>query len=151
MAAEIRQEHELPFPIERVWRALTNASEMSQWMSMSDIKPVVGHRFRLIDRSNPHWDGVITCEVVAVEAPRRLVYTWSTAGFGPHEVEWTLQPTATGTRVRLRHSGFAPDWVMHAMVARGYETLFQLLRAFLESGKPQREAYTPTPAQLGGA
>ena len=49
--------------------------------------------------------------VVAVEADRRIVFTWGYEGggqavpAGSSTVEITLEPQAGGTRVRLRHAG----------------------------------------------
>lgn len=149
MAAEIRQEVELPFPVERVWKALTDAREVSQWKSTSDIRPVKGARFRLVEKPTPQWDGVIQCEVLEVDAPSRLVYSWQLPGEGLHRVEWTLRATPKGTLLRVRHTGFAEDWFLRAMVTRGYESLLARLPTFLLTGRPQREAYTPTPAQQG--
>lgn len=148
MAAEIRHDVELPFPIERVWKALTDTDELGRWFSTSTMKPVAGNRFRLLDPANPHWDGIRRCEVLEIVPPRRLVYSWQMGDDAPHRVEWTLVPTPSGTRLSLRHSGFAPEWPLRAMVEQGYATLLPRLEAFLRTGQAQRAAYAPTPAQL---
>lgn len=149
MAAEIRQEHDLPFPVERVWKALTDADELAKWSTTTDFKPVVGHRYHNYDTPNEHWDGIMRGEVLEVDAPRRLVATWESGGEGPHRVEWTLTPTENGTRLRLRHSGFAPDWPMRAMIEDGYSVLLGRLEGLLATGEPQRSRHEPTAAQLG--
>jgi uncharacterized protein YndB with AHSA1/START domain len=43
--------------------------------------------------------------VTHLDAPRRLAYTWKSDKVDTF-VEWTLQPTPSGTRVELVHSGF---------------------------------------------
>ncbi|WP_242549454.1 SRPBCC family protein [Alicyclobacillus mali (ex Roth et al. 2021)] len=42
------------------------------------------------------WNGVVEGEVLAVQAPRRLVYTWESLG-EKNEIEWKLEETAEGT------------------------------------------------------
>jgi uncharacterized protein YndB with AHSA1/START domain len=38
-------ERELPFPAERIWRALTQPHLIEEWLMKNDFKPVVDHRF----------------------------------------------------------------------------------------------------------
>ncbi len=38
-------EREIPFPPEKIWRALTQPHLIEEWLMKSDFKPVVGHRF----------------------------------------------------------------------------------------------------------
>lgn len=151
MAAEIRQEHDLPFPVERVWKALTDADELAKWSTTTDFKPVVGHRYRNYDTPNEHWDGIMQGEVLEVDAPHRLVATWESGGDGPHRVEWTLTPTGSGTRLSLRHSGFAPDWPLQALIDGGYKVLIGRMEDLLRTGKAQRPRYEPTSAQQAAA
>lgn len=96
-------ERETPYPVEKVWRALTQPHLIEAWLMKADFRPVVGHRFDL----RADW-GVIDCEVLEVEPNRRLSYTW-----GDHDlksiVTWTLSPTSTGTRLRMEQTGFRPD------------------------------------------
>ena len=70
----ISLEFDLPHPPVKVWRALT-------W-----------------------WDGIVRCEVLEVDPPKRLRYSWPS---GPESsgldtvVTWTLTPTPSGgTRTR---------------------------------------------------
>lgn len=93
-------EREFPFPAERLWRALTQPHLIAEWLLACDFKPVVGHCFEL----SFDWS-VIGCEVLEVEANRKLSYSW-----GDHDlqtvVHWTLTPTAEGTHLRMEQSGF---------------------------------------------
>jgi len=148
MAVEIRQEHDLPFPVERVWKALTDAEELCKWAQTTDFRPQVGATYHDYDEPNEHWDGIMRGEVLEVEPPRRLLVTWNSGGDGPHRIEWTLAPTREGTRLRVRHSRFAPDWPFRAMIEGGYRELIGRLRALLETGEPQRVRWEPTPEQL---
>ncbi|MHB8586185.1 MAG: SRPBCC family protein [Thermoplasmatota archaeon] len=148
MAAEIRQEVELPQPVQRVWKALTDTEELRKWFATSTLRLEKGKPFRMYAAANPQWDGIWRCSVIDFAAPRRLVYSWQVGEDPPHRVEWTLTPTSVGTLLRVRHSGFAPDWALRAIVTRGIEGLLGNLRVYLRTGEPQLKPYTPTPEQL---
>jgi uncharacterized protein YndB with AHSA1/START domain len=51
---------------------------------------------------------VVLAEVLEVDKPRRLSYTWGAFSLAS-TVTWTLTPTAGGTHVRMEHKGFGPD------------------------------------------
>jgi uncharacterized protein YndB with AHSA1/START domain len=107
-------EREIPHPPEKIWRALTQAPLIEEWLMKNDFKPVVGHRFNLRAEPQPHWNGVTDCEVLAVEPNKRLSYTWNSSGDEAANglktiVTWTLTPTSTGTHVRMEQSGFRAD------------------------------------------
>ena len=38
-------ERTMPHPPEKIWRALTSAELVGQWLMNNDFQPVVGHRF----------------------------------------------------------------------------------------------------------
>ncbi len=97
----------LPHPPQKVWRALTQGPLIEAWLMANDFEPVVGHRFNLRAEPNPHWNGVVDCEVLAVEPHQRLVYTWG-AGIQT-VVTFTLTPVEGGTRLRMVQSGFRPQ------------------------------------------
>ena len=99
-------EREVPFPPEKIWRALTQPHLIEEWLMKSDFKPVVGHRFNL--RGPARLDGVVDCQVMAVEPNKILSYTWAAYGL-ESVVTWTLTPTSTGTHLRMEQSGFRPD------------------------------------------
>jgi len=96
-------ERELPFPPEKIWRALTQPHLIEAWLMKNDFEPVTGHRFSL----RADW-GAVDCRVRAVEPNRTLSYTWGAYGLAS-VVTWTLTPTPTGTHLRMEQSGFRPD------------------------------------------
>ena len=112
-ATEIRSvvvEREISCPPEKLWRALTQPHLIEEWLMKNDFTPLVGHRFKL----RGDWGGVLDCEVLAVEPPRTLSYTWDhkheNAAFNlTSVVTFTLTPTSTGTHLRMEQSGFRPD------------------------------------------
>lgn len=96
-------EREVPFPPEKIWRALTQPHLIEEWLMKNDFKPDEGHRFNL----SAGW-GAVSCQVRTVEPNRTLSYTWETKDL-ESVVTWTLTPTGTGTRLRMEQTGFRPD------------------------------------------
>lgn len=96
-------ERELPYPPEKLWRALTQPHLIEAWLMKNDFLPAAGHRFNF----RADW-GVVDCEVTALEPHKTLAYTWAAHGLDS-VVTWTLAPTAKGTRLRMEQAGFRPD------------------------------------------
>ena len=92
-------------PPEKVWRALTERDAIAQWLMENDFVAKVGHRFQLRAKPQPGWSGIVDGEVLEVDPPRRLSYTWKNENVDTI-VTITLSPTDQGTRLRLEHSGF---------------------------------------------
>ena len=96
-------EREVPYPPEKIWRALTQPHLIEDWLMKNDFKPVMDHRFKL----TADWGGV-DCQVTALEPNRTLAYRWDAMGL-ESIVTWTLTPTATGTSLRMEQAGFRSD------------------------------------------
>jgi uncharacterized protein YndB with AHSA1/START domain len=101
-------ERELPYPLEKIWRALTQPHLIEEWLMKNDFKPVVGHQFSLRMDPQPNWNGVIDCQVLVVEPNKTLSYAWGALGLAS-VVTFTLTPTRTGTHLRMEQTGFRPD------------------------------------------
>jgi uncharacterized protein YndB with AHSA1/START domain len=96
-------EREVPFPPEKIWRALTQPHLIEEWLMKNDFMPVADHRFTL----RGDW-GSVDCQVLTLEPNKTLSYAWGAMGLAS-VVTWTLTPTNDGTRLRLEHSGFRPE------------------------------------------
>ena len=96
-------ERDMPFPPEKIWRALTQPQSIEEWLMKNDFKPVVDHRFSL----RADW-GAVDCQVLEVEPNKTLSYTWAAYSL-ESVVTWTLTPSGTGTHLRMEQSGFRPD------------------------------------------
>jgi len=96
-------EREIPFPPQKIWRALTQPHLIEEWLMKNDFKPLVDHRFKL----SADW-GSVDCQVLAVEPDKTLTYTWAAMGL-ESVVTWTLTPTSSGTKLRMEQSGFAAN------------------------------------------
>jgi uncharacterized protein YndB with AHSA1/START domain len=106
-------EREIPYPPEKIWRALSQPHLIEEWLMKNDFTPVVGYRFNL----RADW-GVVDCQVLAVEPNKTLSYTWCAYGL-ESVVTWTLTPTSTGTHLRMEQSGFRTDQPQYYQGAKG--------------------------------
>jgi uncharacterized protein YndB with AHSA1/START domain len=105
----------MPHPPEKIWRALTQSALVEEWLMKNDFEPRVGHRFNF--RATPipgMWNGCTDCEVLALDEPTRLVYSWSASGEEAKDglktiVTWTITRTDGGALVRMEQAGFRPQ------------------------------------------
>jgi uncharacterized protein YndB with AHSA1/START domain len=95
-----------PYPIERVWRALTDSEAMADWLMENDFKPEIGHRFQFHTKPAPGFDGIVDCEVLELQPPRRMAFSWKGGGIDTIAT-FTLEPVPEGTHLRLEHAGFS--------------------------------------------
>jgi uncharacterized protein YndB with AHSA1/START domain len=64
-------------------------------------------RFRLIAKPKPGWNGIVDCEVLEVNEPSLLRYSWTgDDGGDTTEVTYRLEPSPDGTRFSYQHTGF---------------------------------------------
>lgn len=92
--------------IEKAWSALTDSSKLAKWIMENDFKPVVGHRFQFRTQPTDWWNGIIDGEVLLVDSPNRLTYTFESGE--KHIVNWTLQDLGDGkVNLHLEQTGFS--------------------------------------------
>lgn len=132
-------EEVLPHPPEVIWRVLTDPELLSRWLMKNTFAPHVGHRFTFQARPMGDWDGTVHCEVLEIDPPRRLVYSW-VGGSSANKVEGTvldsilsidLEAVEGGTRLKLVHDGFRSpqnDAGYEAM-SRGWGGIIQRIEA----------------------
>ncbi|MEU8385328.1 SRPBCC domain-containing protein [Streptosporangium sp. NPDC048865] len=134
---------QLAHPPERVWAALTTAEGLGTWFgNHAEIDPRVGGQAKLT------WDSgdSATLTIERFEPPRVFGYTWPIHGLPDGDprrtyVEFTLEPTGTGTTLTMVESGFAqlPDaeehGVAHAGNTKGWTNELGELVAYLD-GRP---------------
>lgn len=128
---------------ERVFAALTT-EELTRWWG-GDLYRVTGFTIDL--RVGGRWrtDGIggegkpfhVEGEVLAVEPPRRLVQTWKASwdAGGVTTIEYTLDPIPSGTRVTVRHEGFAGRPESCQGHALGWERVLEWLGAHVAPGE----------------
>jgi uncharacterized protein YndB with AHSA1/START domain len=116
MSDRIEKAIELKAPVSRVWRALTDYREFGAWFRCELEGPfVVGQvaRGRVTYPGYEHlrWEATVQ----KIEPERLFSLTWHPYSVEPGRdyskepptlVEFTLEPTKTGTRLRVVESGF---------------------------------------------
>ena len=99
-------------PIEQVWHALTDARMLALWLMENDFQPRLGARF-VLRRADPPpgWRGWVECEVLEFQRPTRMVWSWSDGAEEgePTRVIFELCSEGSGTRLTVRHLGYAED------------------------------------------
>ncbi|MCY9695134.1 SRPBCC family protein [Paenibacillus alginolyticus] len=102
---------------EKLWSALTDSSKLAKWVANihtgqamdNDFKPVVGHRFQFRTQPTEWWNGIIDGEVLIVDTPNQVSYTWVSGG-EKHTVTWTLQDLGDGkVNLHLEQTGISND------------------------------------------
>jgi uncharacterized protein YndB with AHSA1/START domain len=100
-----------------VFVRLTDLSALQQWMPVTVFEPWVGGRFELEARGM-----TAVGSVLVLEPPHLLAYSWDWRDYplpAPTTVTITLAPTASGTRLKLRHSGLSAE--QEAGFAQGWD------------------------------
>ena len=107
MLQDVKTEVFYPYPPERVWQVITNRRALAAWLMENDFEPRIGHKFRFKTEAKPGIDNTIYCEVIKIDEPRSLSYTWRGSFMcQPTVVTWTLLPVEGGTKLQLEHTGF---------------------------------------------
>jgi uncharacterized protein YndB with AHSA1/START domain len=98
---DVAFEELLPHPVEAVWSQLRDAAAISEWlMATSDFRPEVGARFRM-KTQHLAVDGWVRAEVLELDPPRRMVWSWWADGAAPPTtVTFQLSEDAGGTRLK---------------------------------------------------
>lgn len=121
----LRFERALAYPIERVWRAVSEKAELERWFPAAvDWTPATGETFEA---------GGATLEVTEVDEPRRLA--WVFAG-QPQSFELTAEEG--GCRLVFTH--VTDDTALAAQTATGWETYLSRLEPHLAGEHVSEEA-----------
>jgi uncharacterized protein YndB with AHSA1/START domain len=90
----VRFERSYPYPVERVWRAVTEPAELVRWFpSAVELEPREGGAVRF--SGDPYLEGS-TGVVLTWDPPHRLAFSW-----GPDELHFTLEAVGAGCRLTL--------------------------------------------------
>ena len=118
-------------PVKNVWRAITDRQMLALWLMENDFEPRLGARFALW-RADPlsGWRGRVDCEVIELEPPTRMVWSWSDGSQEMSRVVFELQEEGTGTRLTLRHIGDADD-AMASLIRERWPIKLQALASML--------------------
>jgi uncharacterized protein YndB with AHSA1/START domain len=116
MNDRIEKSIDLKAPVSRVWKALTDYREFGAWFSVKLEGPFEPGKQAGGQITHPGYEHVRMQVVVQKIEPERLFsFTWHPYAVEPGVdysketptlVEFTLEPTPTGTRLRVVESGF---------------------------------------------
>ncbi len=96
----LRIERLLPGPIERIWAYLTESDLRKKWLASGLMDLKMGTSFEFTWRNDElgtlagkrpegmREEHSMTCQILSVDAPRKLVFTWGEKA----EVSWELEP-----------------------------------------------------------
>ena len=143
-------EIEIAAPVERVFQALTDSAQLIRWWGDEACKPSV---WEIDARLGGEWhfeasdsteklaiNGVSHFkahgEIVEYDPPRILAYIWL-ANWHEHPdhptlVRWELVPSASGTRVKVTHTGLTDERVARQDYTGGWPGVLELLRTHCE-------------------
>jgi uncharacterized protein YndB with AHSA1/START domain len=137
-------EIEIAAPPDRVFQALVTREQALQWganeafqMTRWELEPRLGGSWRFTSHeiaTGQDYDH--HGKIVEYDPPRAMAYTWH-ANFHkdpsqPTMVAWELSPTATGTRVKVTHSGLANMTDECKAYSQGWPGLLEALKTFFE-------------------
>jgi uncharacterized protein YndB with AHSA1/START domain len=93
-------------PRQKVWKAITDNSEMKQWyFPLDEFKPEVGFRFQFSGGTETQ-QYLHLCEVKEVIPQSKLSYSWKYGGYeGDSLVTFELSDEGSATKVVLTHVG----------------------------------------------
>jgi uncharacterized protein YndB with AHSA1/START domain len=136
MKRDVRIERTYPHPPELVWRALTDRELIAQWLMPNDFRAEVGHRFTMRSDPQPGWDGIAHLEVLELDAPRRMKWSWKG---GPIDtvVTFELEPAIVysrpATKLVVVHAGFEglPAVLVSFLMSAGSRTIYGRLVPYL--------------------
>jgi uncharacterized protein YndB with AHSA1/START domain len=124
---------EYPYPIEQVWTVLTDPEYVARWTTTGqggrpeEFAAVSGTKFRLVGKPTIGWAGIVYCEVIAVDAPRSMHYTWKGDKDSDEttDVHYLLEEVPGGTRFTWQHTGFTGigGFAMSKLLARVRRTM----------------------------
>ena len=101
----IQKEKVYGHSIDRVWKAISNAEEISAWFIKADFKPEVGYHYTFESTGE---DCTAITGIVKQANPYTLIYTWVVQNTDVETtVKWNLEEYHGKTKLTLEHSGIA--------------------------------------------
>lgn len=144
-------EIDIAAPPSRVFEALTDPDQLMRWFTDASC-PVKswqmdarlgGSYSYATEKGNFVVNGVseFEChgEIIEIDPPRLLVYTWIANWHLDRKkktiVRYELTPTASGTHVKVTHSGLAQEPEARKDYSGGWIGVVEKLKQFAETGK----------------
>lgn len=126
---------------EKIWEAVTTAAFTRQYFHNmyveSDWQVGSPVYFKYADGNNG-----VEGEVLAVDKPHKLVYTWrfvfdeKFARERPSRVTFEIEPQGPVSRLRVTHDEFDEDSNVLPAISQGWAPIICSLKSLLETGEP---------------
>jgi uncharacterized protein YndB with AHSA1/START domain len=132
---------EIAVPPERVFRALTSPEEIVRWWGSEELYKTtrwtsdfkVGGAWRAEGQGSDGVAFAVVGKYLEIDPPRKIVQTWQ-PDFDDNQlttITYLLEPIDAGTRVTLRHEGFADRAQSCRNHAFGWENVLDWLSGFV--------------------
>jgi uncharacterized protein YndB with AHSA1/START domain len=141
---------EVEAPIDRVWRALTDASQLSAWFQVTIEGAIAAGAEVWMTSVHPDHAGQrFKVRFLELAPPHRLVWAWHPGEIDPSvdyakepetTVTFHLEPTGTGTRLTVSETGFdriaiARRAKVYRDNAQGWPEVLVWLQAYVQQGR----------------
>jgi uncharacterized protein YndB with AHSA1/START domain len=133
---------EIAVPPERVFRALTSSEEITRWWGSCESYTTetwttdfrVGGPWKATGRSGDGTPFSVSGTFLEIDPPHKIVQTWKPDWDDGNETTLTyrLVPTASGTRLTVRHEGFIGRVQSCEEHTAGWEAVLGWLSRYLE-------------------
>ncbi|CAG9621294.1 SRPBCC family protein [Sutcliffiella rhizosphaerae] len=126
--ANLSLDFEFKSSVNKVWNALTHSETLALWVMENNFKPIVGYKCQF---QNREIGLVVKSEVLVVDEPNTLSYTWIG---GPIDtiVTWTLKQEGDITHLHLDHTGFEAENQAFHGAKYGWANMVDTLTNMLE-------------------
>jgi len=126
-------------PVDKVWSAITDHSEMKKWyFDIDAFEPVAGFEFSFPGQGHKGAQYIHRCKVLEVIPGRKISYSWRYEDYpGNSIVTFELQPAGDKTIVKLTHTGLEtfpagnPDFARSSFEGGWTEILGNMLPKYL--------------------
>lgn len=127
-------------PIEVVWQAITDKTQMKQWyFDLADFKAEVGFEFEFSGGPDNGIQYHHVCQVTEVIPGKKITYSWRYKGYeGISYVTFELTPEGNATHIKLTHAGLETfpagnrDFAKENFAQGWTEIIGSSLKAFVE-------------------
>ena len=126
---------------EEVWGGITNGALTRRYFHQTSIESTWDAGAAVVYRS-PDGSVAVGGEVLEVERPSRLSYTWrvlynpEAAKEAPSRVTWEIEPVGETCKVTMVHDRFPANSVVYPEVGEGWHPLLSSMKSLLETGEP---------------
>jgi len=136
----ISQTYYFRAPRAKVFRALTEPSELARWfLKTARLPPRAGAEYEFVWLPGYRH----RAKVIAFVPNRKLALEWPAQRLGMTRVTFTLTAQKGGTRLTLRHTGYGvtPAWIRnYGGTNQGWAYFLMNLKSVLRNGTDLRDA-----------